>query len=213
MATYSSRFRNGIYLNNKILYLIFTTLIICILGGCAYTTETVKIEYTPSRFSKVTDTTKTIEVSRLKDMRGVDGKLLFYKGTRVKTSGAYVSEREVSDIVTEAIKNLLSNQNFRVVNDNGDLALTGEIFKFDSYHVIGPFGEQIEGIIQLNLRLMDDKNGNIIWNEILTGSAKKTGVRMDRVSPRKELIESTLDNLMFNISESTSLKKAIERSD
>lgn len=186
---------------------------ICILGGCAFTTETVKIDYTPSHYFKVTDATKTIEVNRFKDMRGVDPKLLSYKGTQFKTSGAYVSEREVSDIVTEAIKNLLSNLNYQIVNDKGILTLTGEILKFESYVLIGFWSGQIEGNIQVNLRLIENKNGNIIWNEIFSGNGKKTGVQIDREGHRKEVIEKTLDNLMLNISNSTSLKKAIERLD
>jgi uncharacterized lipoprotein YajG len=200
-------------MNKKILYSILIALVICILGGCAFTTSTVKIAYTPSQYSKVTDATKTIEVNRLKDMRGVDPKLLSYKGTQYKTSGAYVSEREVSDIVTEAIRNLLSNQNYRIVNDKGILTLTGEIMKFESYVLMGFWSGTIEGNIQLNLRLLDNKNGNIIWNEIFSGTGKKTGIQIDGEGHRKEVIEKTLDNLMSNISNSTSFKKAIERSD
>jgi hypothetical protein len=188
-------------------------LMICILGGCAYTTSTVKIDYSPSKYSKITDATKTIEVNRLKDMRGVDPKLLSYKGTQFKTSGSYVSEREVSDIVTEAIKNLLSNQNYRIVNDQGILTLTGEMMKFESYVLVGFWSGQIEGNIQVNLRLIDNKNGNIIWNEIFSGNGKKTGVQIDGEGHRKEVLEKALDNLMSNISDSTSFKKAIERSD
>jgi len=200
-------------MNKKILYLIFMALMICILGGCAYTTSTVKIDYSPSKYSKITDATKTIEVNRLKDMRGVDPKLLSYKGTQFKTSGSYVSEREVSDIVTEAIKNLLSNQNYRIVNDQGILTLTGEMMKFESYVLVGFWSGQIEGNIQVNLRLIDNKNGNIIWNEIFSGNGKKTGVQIDGEGHRKEVLEKALDNLMSNISDSTSFKKAIERSD
>jgi hypothetical protein len=186
---------------------------ICILGGCAYTTSTVKIDYTPSQYSKITDATKAIEVNRLKDMRGVDPKLLAYKGTQYKTSGSYVAEREVSDIVTEAIKTLLSNQNYRIVNDKGNLTLTGEIIKFESYVLMGFWSGQIEGNIQVNLRLIDNKNGNIIWNEIFSGNGKKTGVQVDREVHRKEVIEKALDNLMSNISNSALFKKVIERSD
>ena len=186
---------------------------ICILGGCAFTTETVKIDYTPSHYSKITDATKTIQVNRLKDMRGVDPKLLSYKGTQYKTSGTYVSEREVSDIVTDAIKNLLSNLNYRTVNDKGILTLAGEILKFESYVLMGFWSGAIEGNIQVNLRLIENKNGNIIWNEITSGYGKKTGVQIDREGHRKEVFEKALDNLMSNISNSTSFKKAVERMD
>jgi DNA repair protein RadC len=55
--------------------------------------------------------------------------------------------------------------------------------------------------------LIDNKDGNIKWNEIFNGNAKKTKFHL------KEVIEMALDNLMSNISNSTSFKKAIERSE
>ncbi len=200
-------------MNRKLLYLVVIALTAFTLGGCAYTTSTVKIDYTPSKYSKVTESTKTIEVNRLKDMRGVDPKLLAYKGTQYKTSGTYVSEREVSEIVTEAIKTLLSNQNYKIVNDRGILILSGEIIKFESYVITGFWSGQMEGNIQVNLRLIDNRNGNIVWNEIFSGNGKKTGLQVDREGHRKEVIEKALDNLMSNISNSTSFKKVVERVD
>jgi len=201
-------------MNRKILFLVFMGLMICLLGGCAFTTETVKIDYTPSHYSKVTEVkTKTIEVNRLKDMRGVDPKLLSYKGTGVKTSSGYVSEREVSEIVTEAIKNLLSNMNYNAVDNKGMLALTGEILKFETIVLVGFWSGQLEGNIQVNLRLIDNKSGNIIWTEIVSGNGKKTGLLMDSAGSRKEALEAALDSLMSNIYNSTSLKKAVERLD
>jgi len=196
-------------MNKKILHLILISLMICILGGCLSTTSTLKIDYTASHYSKITDSTETIEVNRLKDVRGVDPKFISYKGAQYRGiyKGAYVSERDVSDIVTDAIKNLLTNQNYRIVNDKGMLTLTGEILKIELRDLPGFLRGQTEGNIQVNLRLIDNNDRNIKWNEIFSGNGKKTGFHL------KEVLEMALDNLMSNISNSTSFKKAIERSD
>ena len=196
-------------MNKKILHLILISLMICILGGCLSTTSTLKIDYTPSHYSKITDSTETIEVNRLKDVRGVDPKFISYKGAQYRGiyKGAYVSERDVSDIVTDAIKNLLTNQNYRIVNDKGMLTSTGEILKIELRDLPGFLRGQTEGNIQVNLRLIDNNDRNIKCNEILSGNGKKTGFHL------KEVLEMALDNLMSNISNSTSFKKAIERSD
>lgn len=199
-------------MNKRILLFVPMGLMISILGGCAFTTETVKIDYTPSSYSKVTETTtKTIQVNRLKDMRGVDPKLLSYKGTGAKTSSGYVSEREVSDIVTEDIKKLLSNMNYNVVDDKGTLAMTGEILRFETVVLMGFWSGQLEGNIQVNLRLIDNKSGNIIWTEIVSGSGKKTELLVDSGQFRKEALEKALDSFMANIYNSTSLQEAIAR--
>jgi hypothetical protein len=177
--------------------------------------STLKIVYTPSHYSKITDSTETIEVNRLKDVRGVDPKFISYKGAQIRGAykGAYISEREVSDIVTDAIKNLLTNQNYRIVDDKGTFTLTGEILKFETIFLSQLWGTRSEGNIQVNLRLLDNKNGNIIWNETFRGNAEKSGAHFDSEGRRKEFIEMALDNLMSNISNSTSFKKTIERSD
>jgi hypothetical protein len=199
-------------MNKKIPQLILISLMSCILGGCLSTTSTLKIDYTPSHYSKITDSTETIEVNRLKDVRGVDPKFISYKGAQYRGiyKGAYISERDVSDIVKDAIKNLLTNQNYRIVNDQGMLTLTGEILKIELRVLQRGFlgvGDLTEWNIQVNLRLLDNNDRNIKWNEILSGIGRKTGVHL------KEVFEMALDNLMSNISDSISFNKAIERSD
>ncbi len=65
----------------------------------------------------------------------------------------------------------------------------------------------------MKLRLLDNKKGDIIWNETFSGNAEKRGVHFDSESHRKEVLEMALDNLMLNISNSASFKRALERSD
>jgi len=195
-------------MNRQKLFLVFMGLLICILGGCLSTTSTLKIDYTPSHYSKITDSTETIEVNRLKDVRGVDPKFISYKGAQYRGiyKGAYVSERDVSDIVTDAIKNLLTNQNYRIVNDKGMLTLTGEILKFELNVESNPTAWNI----LVDLRLIDNNDRNIKWNEIFMGTGKTPGFRLKHL---KQAIEMALDNLMSNISNSASFKRALERSD
>ena len=195
-------------MNRQKLFLVFMGLLICILGGCLSTTSTLKIDYTPSHYSKITDSTETIEVNRLKDVRGVDPKFISYKGAQYRGiyKGAYVSERDVSDIVTDAIKNLLTNQNYRIVNDKGMLTLTGEILKFE----LNVESDPTAWNILVDLRLIDNNDRNIKWNEIFMGTGKTPGFRLKHL---KQAIEMALDNLMSNISNSASFKRALERSD
>jgi len=186
-------------------------LAVMVLGGCAFTTDVVKIDYTPSSYSKITDCQKSIEVKRIKDMRGVEPTLLSYKGTQYKTSGKYLAEKEVSDIVTDSLKGLLSNLNYKVTGKEGDLVLSGEILKFDQQVIMGFWSGALEGNIQLALKLAENNTGNILWSEIISGYGKKTGLQVDRDVHRKEVIEKALDNLMSNMANSDGFKKAIER--
>lgn len=199
-------------MNGKIAFLSLAVLMFGILSGCAFTTTGIKIDYTPSHYSKVTDATKTIEVKRLNDIRGVDPNLIAQKHNQYgKTTGKYVSEREVSDMVTEAVKNLLTNLNYRILNDNGELVLAGEILKFDQNVLTGFWSGQLEGNIQVNLRLIEANSGNILWNEIISGYGKKTELVLVTANDRKEVAEKTLDNLMTNIANSTTFITVVEK--
>ena len=182
------------------------------LSGCAFTTTQIKVDYTPSHYSKITDATKTIEVKRFNDTRGVDPKLIAQKYNQYgKTTGKYVSEREVADIVTEAVQNLLSNLNYRILNDNGELIFGGEILKCEQNVLMGFWSGELEGNIQVNLRLIEANSGNILWNEVISGYGKKTGLQLVTADDYKEVFEKTLDNLMKNVANSTTFKTIVEK--
>ena len=53
-----------------------------VLGGCAFTDEQVKIDYTPSDYSMRSTSDAAIHVDRLRDARGVAPKLISYKGVQ-----------------------------------------------------------------------------------------------------------------------------------
>ncbi len=189
----------------------FTALLACLIGGCAFTDSTVKIDYKPSTFC-VTETgvKQTISVERFTDQRGVEPNLLSYKGVRHRTSGKYLSDREVSAVVTDATRALLACMGYSIVDGGGNYRFSGEILKFDSTPIMGFWSGELEGTIQVNLRVKDGEKSTIIWNEMLSGTAKKTGLQVDGETHRQEVAESTLDSLMRKIAESESLKKALE---
>jgi hypothetical protein len=199
-------------MKGKIAFLGPAVLILGILSGCAFTTTEIKIDYSPSQYTKITEAKKTIEVKPFKDTRGVDPNLIAQKYNQYgKTTGKYVSDRVVADIVTDAVKNLLSNLNYRLLKEKADLILSGEIIKCDQTVLMGFWSGQIEGNIQVNLRLIDAKGDNILWNEIMSGYGKKTGLQIVTASAYKEVFEKTLDNLMTNIANSTTFKAVVEK--
>ena len=198
-------------MKGKIGFLGLAVLIFSILSGCAFTMTEVRIDYNPSHYTKITEATKTIEVKPLRDTRGVDPRLLASKYNQYgKTTGKYVSDREVSAIVTDAVKNLLTNLNYRLVNEKTDLILSGEILKCDE-EVLAGWSAEIEGGIQVNLRLTEAKSENIVWNEIMSGYGKKTGLQFVTAGAYKEVFEKMLDNLMTNIAYSGTFKKVVEK--
>lgn len=199
-------------MKGKIAFLGLAVLILGILSGCVFTTTEMKIDYTPSQYTKITEAKKTIEVKPFKDTRGVDPRLIAPKYNQYgKTTGKYVSDREVAAIVTDTVKDLLSNLNYRLLKEKAELILSGEILKCDENVLAGAWSGEIEGGIQVNLRLIEVKSENIVWSEIMSGYGKKTGLQFVTAGAYKEVFEKMLDNLMTNIAYSSTFKKVVEK--
>ncbi len=181
------------------------------LYGCAFTTDNVRINHLPPNYSISINSDKTIMLDKLKDVRGVDPKLIAYKGTMGRTSGAYINDIEISELLTNLIRDLLDNLGCQIVDNDGYLTLQGEITKFDSYVIVGFWSGQIEAAIQLNLKLVNTKSNDIIWNEIIDGHAKKDGIQLDHWNNREEALGKALDDLLQNIANSKSLLSAINK--
>jgi hypothetical protein len=189
---------------------LLAVMLLTLVAGCAFTDSTVKIDYKPTQFTPVSGSKSTVTVERFTDQRGVEPNLLSYKGVQTKTSGKYLSEQEVSMVVTDATKDLLKQLGYTVLDNGGDYMLSGELLKFESYVIMGFWSGQLEGMAQVNLKVKDGKSGVLLWNELFTTTAKKTGLQIDHENHRKDVAESTLDSLMKKIAESSSLKKVLE---
>jgi hypothetical protein len=186
--------------------------IFLLLSSCAFSTSTVKIDYVPQDYSVHVDSSNSIFVQKLSDVRGVEPTLLSYKGVQYKTSGKYVTDREISDILTDALQGVLTKMGYHLVENGSNVTLKGDILKIDSQVLMGFWSGEMEATIQLSLKLIDSKSGAIIWDEVLTGNGKKTGLQIDREEHRKEVTEKALDSLMTKIATSTSLRDAVAKS-
>jgi hypothetical protein len=181
------------------------------LYGCAFSKENVRINHLPPNYSISVQSDKTIMLDKLRDVRGVDPKLISYKGVQGRTSGGYINDIEIAELLTNLLKNLLVDLGYHIVDNEGDITLTGEVIKFDSYVIMGFWSGEIEAALQLNLKLVNTITSNIIWNETIGGHGKKSGVQIDHWENRKEAIDKALDQLLRNIANSPSFKNAINK--
>ena len=182
---------------------------VTLLTGCAFTKETVPVSFQRPLFNETVTEDAVIVVQKLRDARGVDPHLLAHKGIQMKTTGEYLTEREVADIVTDALKETLSSLHYKIANDAGALTLSGDIIKFDSNPIMGFWAGAMEGSIQLNLKLSDAKTGALLWSELLSGYSKIEGLQIDRAAHREQVAEVALQDVMKKFGESESFKKVV----
>ena len=193
-----------------VLIKLLTTISLFALSGCAFTNDYVKFTHDPSRLNILkTGENKAVKLNKLKDARGVDPKLLSYKGGAMKTGGQYINEEDVSELVTNALRDVLLRKGYDLDEETTDFVLNGEILRFDSNVIMGFWSGSIEATIQLNLKIVNKETGLIVWTETIAGYGKKAGVQVDRWGNRELAFQKAFDSLLENIAKSESLETAI----
>lgn len=191
--------------------LLMLALSVGLLSGCAFTNENVKLDFSPSGYSSVSTGGTTIHLDKLKDARGVAPNLVSYKGVQGKTGGQYLNDVEISEFLTDSIRQLLVQVGYNVDSSQSDFTLTGEILTFDSHCIMGFWSGSFEATIQVNLRLVKNKDNSMVWSETLSGHGKKGGAQVDRWGNRKLAFDLALNDLMQNIASSETFKAALNR--
>jgi hypothetical protein len=191
-------------------FLLGLAAFVSLTSGCAFSKSTVKLDFKPQTTAEKVAVDKVIVVEKLKDLRGGDPYLLANKGVGMKTSGTYVTEKEIAIVVTDAIKDTLALLNYKIAAGQGDLVLSGELLKVDSTPIMGFWSGQLDCTVQVNLKLSNARAGTPVWSEVLTGFNKKTGLQVDHEGHRRDAMEAALADLTNKLASSASFRRAVE---
>src|SRR5690606_30547915 len=112
------------------------------LTSCALSNSVKQINYQSNlKIDNKLSSSKTVQIEQMKDTRGYqDKKVIFYKKNMYNQtmSGAYMAEKPVAEILTEAIKNGFKEKNISVNDAINDYILKSELAKLD-YEAISGF--------------------------------------------------------------------------
>jgi hypothetical protein len=190
--------------------LLGLALVPLLFSGCAFSKTTVKLNLAPPAGIAKIAVDKAVTVEPMKDQRGGDPMLLANKGIGTKTSGVYLTETPVAAIVTDAIKQTLTEMGIKVAAAPGDLVLSGELNRLDSAPIMGFWSGQMDCTIQITFKLTDAHSGQILWTETFTGFNKKTGIQVDRADHRTETAAAAFTDLAGKLAASSSFRRALE---
>lgn len=183
----------------------FTTLFLGIslltLTSCALSNSVKQINYQSNlKVSDRLSSSKIVKIDEMKDMRGYsDEKVIFYKKNMYNQtmSGAYMAEKPVSEILTEAIKNGFNEKNISV-NGSNDYILKSELQKLDYEAISGFSTVQLIPEITVKFQLVD-KDGKVVWTDLITGKANTKGAKFEKFLPPAidNLIQQLINNQDF----------------
>ena len=161
-------------MRNKVALLGIITLAGFALSGCAFTNQQIVLDYHLS--SEVAPVTPpagvSVAIGQIEDKRGVeDPNILFHKMNLYGnvTSGAYLAEKPLADIVQEALMEAFPQT--PESSNNRDCVLYGKMLDFGYDSVMGLSRTQINSKLSAQMYLEDTSTGRILWSEAFVGRA------------------------------------------
>lgn len=172
------------------------------LTSCALSNSVKQINYQSNfKFDTKLESSKIIKVEAMRDERGyTDNKVIFYKKNMYNQtmSGAYLAEKPMTDILTEAIKNGFKEKNI-ITNENGNTFILKSTLQKLDYEAISGF-TTVQLIPQIVVKFqLTDTNGKVVWTDILTGKSNTKGTNFEKFLPPSidNLVEQLVNNQDF----------------
>lgn len=186
--------------------------ILFFLIGCAFTSGQVPLNYYPSVNSQYQYlSSKNLKVGEIIDERGKAPDFLLNKvnGYGQKTSGAYLAERPVADIIKDALKS--SFDQLGVVNDpTGQKVLNGRLLGLDFDVVSSFFTSTLYVKVSMEFSLQDITTGSVIWKEVIIGNGENRSGNMFADKYIVPGFKEAMDHLIDNLLKSETFKDALK---
>ena len=146
------------------------------LSACALTKEHITLDYSPQqKIDTIMGSDKVNLAVNVKDARSMRDKVSYKKNAYGMELAEIISDKDVTELVREAIKTELSNRGF---NTNGnDIQVNIEVVKFFNDFKSGFFAGDASGeiIMVANIKRSD---GNIVYNKSITGEYLEQNIQL-----------------------------------
>lgn len=179
--------------------------------GCALTVNKVPLNYeTPTDFTISVDVSdKNIILKDLEDLRSIPDKTYLVQkrnGYGQIASGALQAEKEVAVIITDAIKDVLISNDYKLVEDGADYIIKGKLMNIEDDYIMGMWAGQLKLKIEVELSLVNVKNNDTVWKEFFIG----TGISDKSMTTGKAVpsaFAKAMDDFLAQFVKSDLLKK------
>ena len=191
---------------------VILTAIAGLLGGCAFGASQVQLNYKlePMDITQYRSKgTATIQIVEVKDGRGVDDpSVIVHKknGYGQSTSGTYVAEKPIAEIVTGAVVEALEQLNYKISPD-GKFKLSGRINSVDRKDFPGLLDDSIQLSLDIALQITTH-GGDPVWSENFIGNGKVISSLAGGDVLREEF-DDTLTRVVRQLQNSPTLYKAL----
>ncbi len=180
------------------------------MTGCAFTSGVVKLNYqAPLDLPRGQG---EVAVGSIVDERGRQPDLLMNKMNAYgqKTSGAYLSEKPVAEILQDSIREALASSGYRVENENSPKLLTGRLMTLDFEPIMGMFGATLNTRLIVEFSLLDQQTKQVVWREVVTGFGSQRSGSMFGEDYIRPAFKQAMDDMLRKLVGSDTFRAALK---
>lgn len=150
---------------------------ICLTTGCAMTRQTVPLQaHSSANIGRVVQSNQSrpVTVTQVVDKRSVsDPAHLFHKFNAYgPTTGSFVAQRPVADIVKDCLLDAMSRGGYSVRDESGHLSIICEIQDFDIKLKMGMWSGEASSELTLKMTIKQDGGDDVLWRDTIIGRGK-----------------------------------------
>ncbi len=182
------------------LLLISLMGVVFLLTGCALTVDRIPLNYKMSQEFCIAlrKTDKKLVVQNIEDVRSISNpKYILQKrnGYGQLTCGAFEAEREISLIITDELKKVLTNNGYNLSESEGNYIIKGKLISIDGDYETGLWTGSLKLKMQIDLSLVDATNQETVWKEmfVINGASRRT---VSTTIAIQSAFKETLDNFL-----------------
>lgn len=182
-------------------------VLVLLTSGCAFTVDRIDLAYTPQANVQKMDGASGIAVEvMVKDVRPQTDRVSA-KGVAAQAA-PIVSNQDVAKVVKEAIEAELSQRGY--TSSPGNVRITCDLSNFWTSWQMGFWAGKAHGSCQLSVKVRD-KNGTIVFSEIVNGESTKDGIQITSGANAKETLEAALQDAMKKLFQMPDFFEAIAK--
>jgi hypothetical protein len=190
---------------------VLALLAIPLLMGCAFSRTEMKVNYAfAGQAAGAGFRNASLAVGRFDDRRGeTDPRFLVHKRNQYgTTSGGYLAEKPVAEIVAEGVRQALERAGYAV--NEGNLELGGAIESFRSDAEMGFWTGTLKTELAIKFVLRDKSKGRSLWNETFTGRGRAEAAFGGTDTVRQVFVQA-LDDALSQLAASDAFHQAMQR--
>ena len=168
----TDRPKRGLMKSLPLIHSAVLAMVLALTSGCAFSTTKTQVNFSPSYAQPLASSGQpAVDVAEFKDSRPVnEPTVLLHKANAYgPTSGAFVAQRAVGEILRDGVIDGLKKNRFEVMPGSAKYELRGDVQEFNFDSISGVWTAKVKPRLQVRFELIDKTSGTSVWRDTFIG--------------------------------------------